>query len=435
MSREHSRWAATTAATQLWIVGAGPAALALAEVCVERGVRVGILAPDARAAWRPNYAMWLDDAASLGVDDFLAQRWAGATARFAAGPRVLERGYGLLDDRRWQLELLGRIQAAGATIESGTLAAIEHDDEGVALCCEGGQRLRGRLVVDATGHGSRFVELEAGPAPAYQVAWGEQWVIEGGGVEGGGFEHDRATFMDWSGTGPAEPSESLPPTFLYALPLARDRLFVEETVLAARFDHAPSSYLPALRERLHRRLEQQGVHRIGEPIELERCVIPMGAGLPRGDQRTLAYGGAASMVHPATGYLLTNVLRRRARVADAIATELEGWVSPGGPSRRIWQAIWSPAEVRAWRLYKFGLEIICSLDRAGVDRFFAEFFELPDHCWRGFVSASAPAPELMATMLRYWTSAPGPIRARLSSALLGREGLRMLRGFTGLQRS
>ena len=119
-----------TDAIQLWIIGAGPAGLSLAEACVARGLRVGILAPQARAAWRPNYAMWLDDAVELEVDDYLAQRWTGAVARFAAGSRVLERGYGLLDDRRWQLDLLARVQNAGARIESGTLAAIEHDDEG-----------------------------------------------------------------------------------------------------------------------------------------------------------------------------------------------------------------------------------------------------------------------------------------------------------------
>ncbi|KIG15888.1 Lycopene beta cyclase [Enhygromyxa salina] len=426
--------AADTDAIQLWIIGAGPAGLALAAACVERGVRVGLLAPDPRASWHPNYAMWLDDAVSLGVEPYLGHRWIGARARFAAGSRDLDRGYGLLDDRRWQLELLAQVEGAGGSIVAGTLAAIEHDDNGVVLRCEGGERLRGQLVVDATGHGSRFVELEQGPRPAHQVAWGEQWVIEAGPGEPG-LDLDRVNFMDWSSTGDAESDESLPPTFSYALPLARDRLFVEETVLAARLEHPPPSYFPALRERQRRRLELQGVRCVGEPVAVERCVIPMGAALPRGDQRTLAYGGAASMVHPATGYLLTNVLRRRARVADAIAAELERWVSPGGPSRRIWQAIWSPAEVRAWRLYGFGLEVICALDRPGVDRFFAAFFELPDHCWRGFVSGSAPTPELMVTMLRYFAGVPAPIRARLTAALFGREGLRLLRGLGGLQRS
>jgi lycopene cyclase-like protein len=160
----------------------------------------------------------------------------------------------------------------------------------------------------------------------------------------------------------------------------------------------------------------------------------MGAALPRGDQRTLAFGGAASMVHPATGYLVANVLRRRGRVADAIATELRDWVSPGGPSRRIWQAIWTPDEVRAWRLYGFGLAVLCELDRAGIDKFFTEFFALSDHRWRDFVSARASAAELMGTMLRYYATASPPIRARLSAALLGREGWRALRGFGGLRR-
>ncbi|PRQ05732.1 Lycopene beta cyclase [Enhygromyxa salina] len=419
-------------ATQLWIVGAGPAALALADSCVARGVRVGILAPDPRAAWIPNYALWLDDAIELGVEGFLARRWARAEARFAGGPRVLDRGYALLDARRWQLELLARCEAAGVRIETNRLAEISHDDEGVELRCEDTTCLRARLVVDASGHASPFVAREPGGAPYYQVAWGELWAVEGGHPV---HREDPMTFMDWTSSGPREAAEELPPTFLYAMPLGDDRLFVEETVLAARLGRAPADYFPALRARLHRRLERSGALTLaGRPQEVERCVIPMGAPLPRGDQRTLAYGGAASMVHPATGYLLTNVLRRRERVADAIARELADWVGPGGPSRRIWQAIWTPEEVRAWRLYSFGLEVIAELDRAGTDRFFAEFFDLPEHCWRGFVSASGPTTELMATMLRYYASTSRPIRGRLSSALLGRRGLRMLRGFAGLER-
>jgi lycopene cyclase-like protein len=418
-------------AIELWIIGAGPAALLLAGACVARGVRLGLLAPEPRHAWAPNYALWLDDAVELGVEPWLGQRWAEAEARFARGPRVLDRGYALLDDRRLQLDLLRELEAAGARVEAGTLTEIVHDDEGVELRCEGGARLRGRLVVDASGHGSAFVAREQGPAPAFQVAWGELWAVEGP------VARERMTFMDWTSTGPEERDEALPPTFLYAMPFAEDRLFVEETVLAARLEREPASHFEPLARRLHRRLDRRldelGIRRVGEPLERERCIIPMGGPLPRGDQRTLAFGGAASMVHPATGYLLTNVLRRREPVADAIAEELERWVSPGAPSRRIWQAIWPPTQVRAWRLYGFGLEVIAGLDRPGVDRFFDEFFELPEASWRGFVSASAATPELMATMLRYFVRVSRPIRGRLSSALLGREGLRMLRGFAGLR--
>lgn len=414
---------------ELWIVGAGPAALLLADACIERNVQIGLLAPDLRDPWPRNYGLWLDDAEALGMSDHLAHRWRRSELRFGAGPKLLDRGYALLDHRRLQIDLLARCEAAGARLLRGRLATLEHDDEGVQLRTEAGERARGRLLVDASGHSSAWILREQGPPPGHQVAWGELLQVEAP------LELDTMTFMDWSSTGDEERDEQLPPTFLYAMPLAADRVFVEETVLTARLEHAPEHYFTTLERRLHRRLDRMGIRRIGAPLEVERCVIPMGGPLPRGDQRTLAFGGAAGMVHPATGYMLTNVLRRRGRVAQAIADQLRAWVGPGAPSRAIWRAIWPAEDVRAWRLYGFGMEVLGELDRAGVDRFFAEFFELPESRWRGFVSASASTPELMATMLRYFAVAPVDIRRRLASALLGREGRRMARGFAGLASS
>ncbi|MFO7562720.1 MAG: lycopene cyclase family protein [Enhygromyxa sp.] len=414
---------------ELWIVGAGPAALLLADACVARGIALGLLAPDLRTPWPRNYGLWLEDAEALGVEGHhLGHRWPRVELGFAAGPRTFGRGYALLDDRRLQLDILARLDAAGVRMQTGRLLALEHDDEGVELRCEDGERLRGRLVVDASGHGSPRIAREPGPAPGHQVAWGELLPVEGP------LELDAMTFMDWTSTGPEERDEGLPPTFLYAMPLAPDRLFVEETVLTARLERRPEDYFAALERRLHRRLERMGIRRAGAPIEIERCVIPMGGPLPRGDQRTLGFGGAAGMVHPATGYMLTNALRRRARVADAIAEQLRAWVGPGQPSRAIWRAIWSTEEVRAWRLYSFGMEVLAELDRAGIDEFFAGFFDLPERHWREFVSASASTPALMGTMLRYFAGARPAIRRRLTAGLLGRPGRRMARGLVGLTR-
>ena len=416
----------------LWIIGAGPAALALAQACSTRGVRVGLVAPTPEARWAPNYALWLDDAEALGVGEYLATRWSRARAAFAGERQpVLERAYALLDDARLQREWLAECRARGMRVVEGSVVEIDHDDEGANLRLDDGRVLRARLVVDASGHGSTFVERERELEPAYQIAWGELWTLEGSASAA--FAADEVAFMDWRAASPDEGADGLPPTFLYALPQPDGRVFVEETILAAKLDEPPASYFPALRARLHARLDGLGLRRVGdEPDEVERCIIPMGAPLPVASQRTLAFGGAASMVHPATGYLLTNVLRRRERVADAIAAELEAWVGPGGPSRRVWQAIWTTSEVQAWRLYDFGLGILCALDREGIDTFFSEFFELDDRHWRSFVSADVPSARLMATMLRYYASVPRSIRARLSAALVGREGLRMARGFTGL---
>jgi lycopene cyclase-like protein len=415
-------------ATQLWIAGAGPSALLLADACLARGVSVGIVAPTPRAAWVPNYALWLDDAIALGVEDAIARRWPSTEVVLGERATTLPRGYALLDRTRLQASLLERCAAAGVELVAATLEHVAHDDEGVALRCVDGTQLRGRLFVDASGHGSPFVARELGHPVAYQVAWGELCELSGDALD-----RERVCFMDWRSTGPEEPHDDLPPTFLYALPHAGERVFVEETVLASRVDD-PAALFDALAQRLHRRLARMGLRRVGEPHEIERCIIPMGQALPRADQRTLAFGGAASMVHPATGYLLTNVLRRRARVADAIARELSQWVGPGAPSRRIWDAIWTGDEVRAWRLYGFGLEVLCALDRAGIESFFAHFFSLPEPRWREFLSADASSPALMRTMLRYFMGAPAPIRSRLNAALWGSEGLELLRGFGGLTR-
>nr|WP_255216532.1 lycopene cyclase family protein [Pseudenhygromyxa sp. WMMC2535] len=423
----------------MWIVGAGPAGLGLAEACCARGLRVGLLDPEPEHSWVPNYGLWRDDAESLGVADFFGHRWERALVELEAGPRLLDRGYGLLDGDALQRAWLGRCREAGARILAGRLAAIEHDDEGAALRLESGELERAKLVVDATGHGSPFVALEDGPAPGYQVAWGELWAIDalpeafaGGRTMG---------FMDWRAvTDEAHEAgeDALPPTFLYALPVAEDRLFVEETVLVARPPQGrrPGDWLEPLEDRLRRRLAQQGVDqalRGGAPLAVERCVIPMGGPLPRGDQLTLAFGGAAAMVHPATGYMLTAALRRRAPVAERIAEEVGAWAGPGAPSQRIWRSIWPDERVRAWRLYTFGMDVLARLDRPGIDRFFAEFFALGDERWREFVSASASTPALMGTMLRYFSAAPWSIQRRLGAALVGSEGRRLLAGFRGLR--
>jgi lycopene cyclase-like protein len=417
----------------LWIIGAGPAALLLAQACLAHGISIGLIAPDLGEPWPANYGIWIDDAVALGVEAHLhhERRWAASEARFDHGPHSLGRGYALFDDRRLQLDILAQCEAAGARLLRGRVRAIEHDDEGVTLELEpgaepsGDARVRGRLVVDASGHGSAWIARERGPAAGHQVAWGELRRVETP------VELDRVIFMDWSSTGPEERDEDLPPTFLYTLPFAADLVFVEETVLVARLARPPSDAFELLQRRLHRRLDHLGVRCVGAPLEIERCIIPMGGPLPRHDQRTLGFGGAAGMVHPATGFMITTVLRRRERVAAVIAEQLNHWVGPGQPSRAIWRAIWPVEELRAWRLYSFGMEVLMTLDRSGLERFFAGFFELPDPRWRGFVSASSPTPELMATMLRYFAVAPAPIRNRLASALFEAHGRRMARGWFG----
>jgi len=74
-----------------------------------------------------------------------------------------------------------------------------------------------------------------------------------------------------------------------------------------------------LKERLLRRLAKRNV----EPVDViheEFCLFPMNLPLPNLQQQLLAFGSAASMVHPASGYLIGALLRRAPSFADAIAS-------------------------------------------------------------------------------------------------------------------
>ena len=86
------------------------------------------------------------------------------------------------------------------------------------------------------------------------------------------------------------------PTFLYAMPFSKTRVFLEETSLVAR----PAVAFEELRERLRARMAHMGI-RVTAVEEEEFCLIPMGGVLPKFPQRVLGIGGTGGMVHPSTG--------------------------------------------------------------------------------------------------------------------------------------
>lgn len=58
-------------------------------------------------------------------------------------------------------------------------------------------------------------------------------------------------------------------------------------------------------------------------LEEEASWIPLGGGLPKMPQRNVAFGAAAGLVHPGSGFSLYNSYRSAQDVADAIASNLE----------------------------------------------------------------------------------------------------------------
>src|SRR5690606_15824498 len=97
-------------------------------------------------------------------------------------------------------------------------------------------------------------------------------------------------------------------------PIGPRHVFLEETSLVRR----PAMSLAALRDRLNARLAAMDIGLTGV-VATERCLIPMGTSLPLRSQPTIAFGAAAGMIHPASGYSLGRALRLAPAVAEAIA--------------------------------------------------------------------------------------------------------------------
>ena len=152
--------------------------------------------------------------------------------------------------------------------------------------------------------------------------------------------------------------------------------------------------------------------------------------LPNLDQPVLAFGGAAAMVHPASGYLVGALLRRAPVLAAAVAARLRA--EPAADSLQLaqagWQALWPLELRRKHALYQFGLEKLMRFSEPQLRAHFASFFALPEAQWTGFLANTASVPELAAAMLRLFATAPWSVRWGLMG-MRGRElalGLRML---------
>lgn len=130
------------------------------------------------------------------------------------------------------------------------------------------------------------------------------------------------------------------PSFLYAMPLGNGRVFLEETCLVAK----PALPFAVLKRRLHRRLAALGIT-VREVHEEEWSYIPVGGPLPLSSQPITAFGAAANLVHPATGYSIARSLREAPVLGAQVAAVLRRGEGVEATARAVWEALWS-AETR-----------------------------------------------------------------------------------------
>jgi lycopene cyclase-like protein len=332
----------------------------------------------------------------------LGHRWSDSLSYFNDQPLRHGLDYGLFDRTKLQNHWLAICAASGMVWHQGQAIALDHGRQVSTLATACGQQLQARLVVDASGHQPVFVQRpDQGPV-AGQAAYGVVGRFSAPPVQSGQF-----VLMDYRsdhlGEGEAQAGT---PTFLYAMDLGDGLFFAEETSLAL----APPVPFAVLKDRLHRRLAHGGIQ--VEQVEHEEfCLFPMNLPLPDLSQQVVGFGGAASMVHPASGYMVGSLLRRAPALADAIA---QGLADPALTSPAVaamaWQALWPLELRRKHALYCFGLEKLMRYPSAQLRQFFATFFALPQEYWYGFLTNTLSLPELVVAMLRLFATAPWSVR-------------------------
>lgn len=404
-----------TPGTEVLVVGAGPAGYAATAACARADLDVTLLAVDPTAAWTQTYGAWRDELDQVGLAHVVERAWPDTRVR-TIGPqyRAVGRTYCLIDNDRLRDTLWSVASDGGASREAGRAVAIDCDDDRVEVTTADGARRTARVVIDATGQPPVF-----GPRPrgrlAYQTAYGVVATFDTPPVPPGAM-----CLMDFDATPFGDDG---PPTFLYAMDLSDDRWLVEETSLARR----PGTPLGLLEQRLRRRLDARGcVPR--EVHSTERVAFAMDAPLPGGrPPGVTAFGAAAALVHPATGYQVATALRRAPPLAAALHAALRApTATPLRAAAAGTAAVWSVSLRRRHALFRLGLEVLLQLDMAATQRFFAAFFALPAEQWHGYVSWSSSPAQLQATMLRLMVALPGDVRADVLRAVARQESLRPL---------
>ncbi|XP_071911140.1 lycopene epsilon cyclase, chloroplastic-like isoform X1 [Coffea arabica] len=400
----------------LVVIGCGPAGLALAAESAKLGLTVGLIGPD--VPFTNNYGVWEDEFKDLGLAGCIEHVWRDTVVYLDDNdPIFIGRAYGRVSRHLLHEELLRRCVESGVSYLRSKVERIVEAATGHSLVeCEGNIVIPCRLATVASGAASgKLLQYElGGPRVSVQTAYGVE--VE---VENNPYDPNLMVFMDYRDymRGKVESLEAEFPTFLYAMPMSPTRVFFEETCLASK-DAMP---FELLKKKLMSRLDTLGV-RIIKTYEEEWSYIPVGGSLPNTEQKNLAFGAAASMVHPATGYSVVRSLSEAPKYASAIANILKQGQAKDMMTRNIsaqaWNTLWPQERKRQRAFFLFGLALILQLDIEGIRAFFQTFFRLPNWMSQGFLGSSLSSTDLLLFAFYMFVIAPNDLRKCLIQHLL-----------------
>ena len=243
---------------------------------------------------------------SAAVAPLVVARWGGYTVRFPGRERRLAIPYAAVTSERLDAVVRARIAAAGGAVMLGRRAlAIEAR----RVVLDDGEEVTARAVIDARGPLPANGIAHARAPSGYQKFLGLELLLR---------RPHRLTepvLMD------ATVAQYDGYRFVYTLPLAADRLLVEDTY----FSDAPALDVEALRARV---LDYAGA--LGLSVERtlreESGVLPMpwGGGPSPRAAAPLTAGYRGGFFHPATGYSFAVAARLAATVAQVPPEALDG---------------------------------------------------------------------------------------------------------------
>ncbi|MDG4664426.1 lycopene cyclase family protein [Mycobacterium sp. 236(2023)] len=380
------------------MVGSGPAGLALAGACARVGLDTGLVDPAPEKPFTATYGMWSSELPPDLPPDVVA---ASATGRaFALTEHDLGWEYAVLDVPALHSHLAD--QARGVSVQTGRV--VGSPERGVVTLADG-SRLRASIVVDAGGRARPLHPASTRRTPAEQTAYG---VMVDKEIAAPLVAPGEALFMDWR----ADHGETGWPTFLYAIPLGRDAVLLEETSLARR----PGLPLPTLKRRLHARLAHHGIS-IPEGLPTEKVWFPVDQ-KRHGAREVLGFGAAAPLIHPATGFSVATTLRLAPLVADAFASHL-----PHDPDRAVAAArhvVWPSAATVIHRFRQIGLEALLRMPPDDVPGFFERFFGLPAEHRLTYLTSRDDIRGTAVAMAHLFRASDGLLRRRLVTSAVRR---------------
>ena len=336
------------------IAGAGPAGLALAEPLAQRGYDVLVCERNARIGEpvRTSGGSWPDDLRRLGLPDRLWHPITTISFRSRRSRAVVEWGGPVgcaLDVTGTWRYLAERARAAGATVETGTLARMPRTGTLTLRGPDGSREVGCRLAVDATGTPSLLART-AGIHPGFhRVGVGYERELSAPGFP----QHEAMILV--GGVAPAG--------YAWAFPRGGTRVRVGVGVIQPDVDDNPRSLYEPVADALAEPL------RGARTLELHTGRIPSAE--PPGRLTAdglMVVGDSAAQSNPLLGEGIRHVIEAAWRAAPIAARALE---RPGVvPRERLlrWERTGRRSRGRAWPLALRANHYVARLDDDGWDR-------------------------------------------------------------------